>query len=66
MIWNLELANDPTNPHYHSVDAAMIVPYFINCIIHFVSAKVNKLQYAVPVEQGYIKLHLTMENITHP
>ena len=39
VIWNLELANDPTNPHYHRVDAAMIVPCFINCIIHFVSAQ---------------------------
>ena len=36
------------------------------CLTHFVSAQVNKLQHAVPVQQGYIKLHLTKENITHP
>ena len=44
----------------------MISPCIINCLTHFVSAQVNKLQYAVPVPQGYIKLQLTMENITHP
>ena len=27
---------------------------------------VNKPQYGMPVQQGYIKLHPTMENITHP
>ena len=32
----------------------------------FVSAQVNKLQHAVPIQQGYIKLHLTTENVTHP
>ena len=44
----------------------MIVPCIIDCLIHFVSVQVNKLQYAVPVQQGYIKLHLILENITHP
>ena len=44
----------------------MIAPCIINCLTHFVSAQVNKLQHAVPVQQGYIELHLTMENITHP
>ena len=44
----------------------MIVPCIINCLIHFVSAQVSKLQHVVPVEQGYIKLQLTMENIIHP
>ena len=39
-------------------------PCIINCLIHFVSAQVNKLQHTVPVQQGYIKLHLTIENIT--
>ena len=43
----------------------MIAPYIINCLTHFVSAQVNKLQHAVPVQQGYIKLHPTMEIITH-
>ena len=44
----------------------MIAPCIINCLTHFVSAQVNKLQHAVPVQQGYIKLQLTTENITHP
>ena len=44
----------------------MIAPCIINCLTNFVSAQVNKLQHAVPVQQGYIKLQLTMENITHP
>ena len=44
----------------------MIVPCVIYCLTHFVSAQVNKLQHAVQVQQGYIKLQLTTENITHP
>ena len=44
----------------------MIAPGIINCLTYFVSAQVNKLQHAVPVQQGYIKLQLTTENITHP
>ena len=44
----------------------MIVPYIINRITRFVFAQVNKIQHAVPIQQGYIKLQLTMENITHP
>ena len=44
----------------------MIAPCIINCLTHFVSAQVNKLQHAVPVQQGYIKLQLTTENITQP
>ena len=43
-----------------------IAPCIINCLTHFVSAQVNKLQHAVPVQQGYIKLQPTTENITHP
>ena len=43
----------------------MIVPCMINSLTHFTSAQVNKLQHAVPVQQGYIKLHPTTENITH-
>ena len=42
----------------------MIAPCIINCLTHFVSAQVNKLQYAVPVPQGYVKLWPTTENIT--
>ena len=44
----------------------MIAPCIINCLTHFISAQVNKLQHVVPVQQGYIKLHPTMESITHP
>ena len=44
----------------------MIAPCSINCLTCFVSAQVNKLQHAVPVQQGYTKLHPTTENITHP
>ena len=44
----------------------MIAPCIINCLTHFFSAQVNKLQRAVPVQQGYIKLQLTRENIIHP
>ena len=44
----------------------MIAPCTINCQTCFVSAQGNKLQYAVLVQQGYIKLQLTMENNTHP
>ena len=44
----------------------MIAPCIINCLTHFVSAQVNKLQHAVPVQQGNIKLQLTTENITSP
>ena len=44
----------------------IIAPCIVNCLIHFVSAQVNKLQQAVPVQQGCIKPQPTMENITHP
>ena len=43
----------------------MTAPCIINCQTHFVSTQVNKLQHAVPVQQGYIKLQLATENITH-
>jgi len=39
----------------------VIAPHIINCLTHFVFAQVNKLQYVVPVQQGYIKLQLTMK-----
>ena len=42
----------------------VIAPCIINCLIHFVSAQVNKLQHVVPVEQGYIKLQPTTEKIS--
>lgn len=53
---NLELANAPTNPCYTILMLLMIAPCIINCLAHFVSAQVNKLQHALPVQQGYVKL----------
>ena len=44
----------------------MIAPCTINCLTSFVSVQVNKLQHAVPVQQGYVKLQPTTENLTHP
>ena len=43
----------------------MVAPCIINCPTCFVSVQVNKLQQTVPVQQGYIKLQLTTENLTH-
>ena len=40
-----------------------IAPCIIKCLTHFVSAQVNKLQHAVPVQKGYLKLQLTTENM---
>ena len=62
---NLELANAPTSPCYSILMLLMIAPYIINCLTRFVSAQVKKLQHALPVQQGCIKLQPTMENITH-
>ena len=44
----------------------MIAPCIINRLAHFVSAQVNKLQHAVPVQKEYIKLQPTTENVTCP
>ena len=63
---NLVLAHAPTSPCYAILMLFMIAPCITNCLTHFVSAWVNKLQHSVPVQQGYIKLQLTMENITYP
>ena len=50
---NLELANAPTSPCYTILMLLMIIPCIINCLTCFVSAQVNKLQHAVPVQQRY-------------
>ena len=63
---NFELANAPASPCYRHIDAAYDCPMYYQLSNPFVSAQVNKLQHAVPIQQGYIKLHLTTENITHP
>ena len=63
---NLVLAHAPTSHCYAMLMLFMIAPCITNCLTHFVSARVNKLQHSVPVQQGYIKLQPTRENITHP
>ena len=50
---NLKLANAPTSPWYTILMLCMIVPCIIDCLTCFVSAQVNKLQHAVPVQQRY-------------
>ena len=47
---NLKLANAPTSPCYAILMLLMIVPCAVNCLTRFVSAQVNKLQHAVPVQ----------------
>ena len=53
---NLELANAPTSPCYSILMLLMIAPYIINCLTRFVSAQVNKLQSAVPVQARIYKI----------
>ena len=50
---NLELANAPTSSCYAVLMMLMIVPCTVNCLTCFVSAQVNKLQHALPVQQRY-------------
>ena len=50
---NLELANAATSPCYTILMLLMIVPCISNCLTCFVSAHVNKLQHAVPVQPRY-------------
>ena len=50
---NLKWANAPTSPRYAILMMLMIVPCIVNCLTCFVSAQVNKLQHAVPVQQRY-------------
>ena len=63
---NLELDNAPTSPCYTILILPMIDSCIINCLTHFVSAQVNKLQHTVPVQQGYLKLHPAMVYVIHP
>ena len=59
----LKVANASTNHLFSTIlILLMIVPCTTNYLSHFVSAQVNKPQNAVLVQQGYTKLHLTMEN----
>ena len=53
---NLELANAPTSPCLIRLKLLVIAPCTINCLTHFLSAHINKLQHALTDQQGYIKL----------
>ena len=48
---NLKLTNVPTSPCYAILMLLMIIPCTVNCLTCFVSAQVNQLQHAVPVQQ---------------
>ena len=50
---NLKLTNVPTSLCYAILMMLMIIPCTVNCITCFVSAQVNQLQHAVPVQQRY-------------
>ena len=50
---NLKLTNVPTSPCYAILMMIMIIPCTVNCLTCFVSAQVNQLQHAVPVQQRY-------------
>ena len=50
---NLKLTNVPTSPCYAILMMLMIIPCTVNWLICFVSAEVNHLQHAVPVQQRY-------------
>ena len=50
---NLKLTNVPTSPCYAILMMLMIIQCTVNCLTCFVSAQVNQLQHAVPVQQRY-------------
>ena len=50
---NLKLTNVPTSPCYAILMILMIIPCTVNCLTCSVSAQVNQLQHAVPVQQRY-------------
>ena len=50
---NLKLTNVPTSPCYAILMILMIILCTVNCLTCFVSAEVNQLQHAVPVQQRY-------------
>ena len=66
MSGNLELANAPTNPCYHNIDTAYDCSMYYKLFNPFFLCPGNKLQNAVLVQRGYLKLHPTTENIAHP
>ena len=50
---NLKMTNVPTSPCYAILMMLMIIQCTVNCLTCFVSAQVNQLQHAVPVQQRY-------------
>ena len=61
---NLELADTLDNPYYHHIDATY------DCSMYYQLSNLfclcpGQQTTTCKVQQGYIKLHLTMENITH-
>jgi len=58
---DLELADVPTDPCYHHIDAAYDCSVYYQLPNPFCLCQVNKLQHTVPVQQGYINLHPTTE-----
>ena len=50
---NLKLSNAATSPCYAILMMLMIIPCIVNCLTCSVSAQVNQLQHAVPVQQRY-------------
>ena len=63
---NLVLANAPTNPCYYHIDAAYDCSMYYQLSNPFCFCPGQQTTRCKPVQQGYMKLHLTMENITHP
>ena len=63
---NLELANAFTNSCYHHIDAAYDCTMYNQVSNPFCLCPGQQaIQHAVPVQQGYIKLQPTTENIIH-
>ena len=62
---NLELTNAPTSPCNHHIDAAYVCYMYYQLSNPFCLYPGQQATDAVPVQQGYIKLQLATENITH-
>ena len=63
---DLELANAPPNPCYHHIDIAYDWSMYYQLSNSFFLCPGQQTTTCRPVQQGYIKLHPTTENITHP
>ena len=63
---NLELVMPPLNPCYHHIDSAYDSSMYYQLSNPFCLCPGQQAQHVVPVQQGYIKLQPTTENITQP